>query len=135
MNVLHLQLLCDCQRLSVIVHVTSSNVAFRRFLSPSRQLKCHNATSTPLSCISIHKAGYVKQVAIALSREDGELLEECLSISPAIAGEQRLLESRLSDVSEKWQPSFVHSAYIFTVRERAAMLATRVSERDGDAGR
>ncbi|CAM9326379.1 unnamed protein product, partial [Ectocarpus sp. 6 AP-2014] len=43
------------------------------------------------------QAGYVKQVAIALSREDGELLEECLSISPAIAGEQRLLESRLSD--------------------------------------
>ncbi|CAN0218186.1 unnamed protein product, partial [Ectocarpus fasciculatus] len=41
--------------------------------------------------------GYVKQVAIALSREDGVLLEDCLSISPAIEGEQRLLESRLSD--------------------------------------
>lgn len=42
----------------------------------------------------------MKQVVIALSREDGELLEECLSISPAFAEEERLLESRLSDVSE-----------------------------------
>ncbi|CAN0394165.1 unnamed protein product [Pylaiella littoralis] len=41
---------------------------------------------------------YVKRVITALTREDGALLESCLSISPqAIPGGQRLLESRLSD--------------------------------------
>lgn len=44
---------------------------------------------------------YVKRVITALAREDGVLLEGCLSMSPqAIPGGQRLLESRLSDVRD-----------------------------------
>lgn len=44
-------------------------------------------------------ADYVRQVENALTKEDGIMLEACLSVDPyAIPGGQSLLEAQMSDV-------------------------------------